>query len=132
MKIVRSLILLSTILLCFCSSKKSKTAYNHEHTLTAEYRILEFDSTPNYFILKTENEASKEKATIVVEKESKQIKKKKIKVNQNYILSTYGIFDLVYIGNYYHAVEGKKVWNSDELTDLRFTESMGNEIVDEK
>ena len=115
------------ILLCSCSSKKSNSSNHFDHTLTAQYKILELDSTPNYFILKTENNISKEKATIITEKSSTQIKDNKLEVYKNYSLSTYGIFDLVHIGNYKHNVEGIEVWNSNQLVDLRFTESMGNE-----
>lgn len=125
-----------TILLFSCSSSKNKDInYSPDYTSTAEYKIIGVDTTKNYYLLNATNNTTQAAVKIVVEKKSKQIKNQKISINNNYKLSTYGIYDLVAIGNYSHYVEGKRVWTSDEKIDLRFTDSMGNEkdtIIDGK
>lgn len=86
------------------------------------------DTTSNYFILNTVSLSTHDSVLIVVEKKSKQIKTT-LGLDQTIELKTYSFFDVVALGNYCHEVEGKRIWcfmNSKK--DLRFTESMGNEI----
>jgi hypothetical protein len=123
---MRKIFVIFLILICSCKSSKLNYNWDSGHTSTENYKISELDSTPNYYILKASDQKNK-KYTIIVEKLSRQIKSKKITVDRNYILSTRSLYDDVFGGNYYHTVEGKKVWESKNLDDLRFTESMGNE-----
>lgn len=110
----------------------SCVAYNYDTYFTsnsATYYLKEVKSISNYYILKSIETSTDQKVTIIVEKDSPQLKNLQLIVGFPYELTTYSFYDLYNLGGVLcHEIENNKVWCSDEESDLRFTESMGNEV----
>ncbi|WP_378288644.1 hypothetical protein [Aquimarina rubra] len=67
--------------------------------------------------------------TVVVFKNSKQLKRKKIQKNNFINLKTFDLFDAIALNaNYFHQVDGIEVWNGNLPGEayLHFTDGMGN------
>jgi hypothetical protein len=126
MRLVVRLFVIVCLLFYSCKTSQSwKYNYSQRHTLKKEYKIIELDSTPNYYIIKTDS--ANHSITIVVEKLSRQIRGKKLLVGQSYVLSTRSIYDDVVGANLAMTVEGKEVWFSKDSYDYRYTENLGND-----
>ncbi len=122
---IQQITIITLIISFFWSCFNARTSvYNHSEL--NEYKVNQIDSTNNYYILKSLDRSNKN-VTLVIEKQSKQLCNLNLTTGKKFKFSTYGLFDLVHLGNYEHLVEGKKVWSSEENVDLRFTNSMGNE-----
>lgn len=124
-------ILLMTI---SCNSQRKITSNDsinkqeeYEYTSEEDYKILEINETPNFYILLVSNKEL-EKLKIVIEKKCYQINNQKISNNNFIKLKTYSLFDVIFAGDeYLYVIENKEVWRSNENIDLRFTGKMGNE-----
>jgi hypothetical protein len=127
MKVIVTLLIIISFFFYSCKSSRNwKYNYAARHTAKNDYRVIELDSTSNYYIIKT-SDSLNHNITVVVEKLSKQIRGKKIKVNQTYTLSTRSIYDDFSGANLGMQVEGKMVWLSKDSYDYRYTENLGNE-----
>ena len=117
-----------------CNSQRKITSNDsinkqeeYEYTSEEDYKILEINETPNFYILLVSNKEL-EKLKIVIEKKCYQINNQKISNNNFIKLKTYSLFDVIFAGDeYLYVIENKEVWRSNENIDLRFTGKMGNE-----
>ena len=124
-------ILLMTI---SCNSQRKITSNDsinkqeeYEYTSEEDYKILEINETPNFYILLVSNKEL-EKLKKVIKKKCYQINNQKISNNNFIKLKTYSLFDVIFAGDeYLYVIENKEVWRSNENIDLRFTGKMGNE-----
>lgn len=92
--------------------------------------IKSYSLTSRYYLIDALN-SKKEKVLLVVYRNSEQIKNKQIKVGKTICLVTYGLFDLfVYNANMCHYVDGQEVWCYKDNVKLRFTDGLGNDILE--
>lgn len=107
-------------------------AYKHyfQYALVNKsFTITSIEKTANYYICQTVTKDDKNGVILVIDKKSKQLKDRRIEVGGIYSFQTYSFYDTVVSGgNFCHKVENKEVWCSTDGVDLRFTDSMGNEV----
>ncbi|WP_282079911.1 hypothetical protein [Aquimarina algiphila] len=106
-----------------CQEKNKKDDTNKE---TRSYLIHKIDSTKRYFVLGTT--VKNDSVTLVIFKKSKQLKKRKVKVNELYSFETYRWSDAIgFHADYFHIVDEIEIWNTDmKNVNLHFTDGMGN------
>lgn len=122
---MKSIFIIATIvILTSCKSND----YNDDYKRSiAEYSLEEIKKTENYYILQTIKTDNDEEVLLVVEKNSPQLKNIELKIGNSYQFNSYSFYDLYSLsGILCHEVEGNKIWCSDENSDLRFTDTMGN------
>ena len=94
------------------------------------YILMKIDSTQQYFLYTVVNQ-KKEDVLIVVDKNSSQIKGKNIALSKTYSLKTYGYYDVFALdANRCHLVDNQKVWCHIDGIELRFTDGLGNNNIE--
>lgn len=96
------------------------------------YLITSIDSTNNYYLFK--GKANKtDSLLLVVDKKSKQLKDKNVKVGETYFFTAYRFYDIFALNaTMCHNVDNKEIWCHSDKVDLRFTDGMGNEYFQEE
>lgn len=94
--------------------------------VSEKYSILSIKETKRYYILGATKKYVKD-ILLVVEKGSEQLKGNKPKIGKKYKFNTYSISDVIQ-GHICHYVDNKKVWCHNDGIDLRFTDSMGDDV----
>lgn len=90
------------------------------------FEINQIESTDGFYIYTATNKKN-EKVKLVVDKESKQLRRKQIQVGKTYKFKTYSYFDIVHPSSILcHKVQRVKIWCYKDKIDLRFTDSMGD------
>ena len=95
---------------------------------TEKYSILKIKETKRFYILTATKKYSKD-ILLVVEKNSEQLKSEKPKLGKKYKFNTYSIFNVMHRNaNLSHYVDGERIWIYKDGVDLRFTDSMGDDV----
>ncbi|MEX0995696.1 MAG: hypothetical protein WDZ45_01455 [Flavobacteriaceae bacterium] len=96
-----------------------------------EYTITNIDSTYNFYLYKGKVNKT-DPILLVVDKKSKQLKGRTVKVGETYIFKAYRLYDLfAFNAHMCHNVDNKEIWCHNDKIDLRFTDGMGNEIFED-
>lgn len=101
-------------------------------SVNRDYLITQISETNRYYIL--ESTFQKQKVLLVIFKKSDQLENKKLEIGKNYIFNTYRYFDEISMGERFHEVDGKEIWNTDQYPkiDLHFTDGMGNGYLESR
>jgi len=112
------------------SLTKNEIIKINKRKIKDEFFIKSYSLTSRYYLIKALN-SKNEKVLLVVYKNSKQIKNRKIEKGKRICLVTYSFFDLfAYNADICHYVDGKKVWCYTDKIDLRFTDGLGDDIIE--
>ncbi|WP_025664648.1 hypothetical protein [Aquimarina megaterium] len=120
-------ILFITFLLTICCNGQVENEMVKEKEI---YNIVSIDSTNRYYLYKV-FDSKKDDVLLVIDKNSKQLEDKNISINKTYSFQTYKFYDIFsFDANMCHYVDGVKIWCHSDKVDLRFTDGMGNDIIE--
>ncbi|MAN27088.1 MULTISPECIES: hypothetical protein [Mesonia] len=121
------------VFFCFTSLciGQPRYAFYKEHKKERVYDIYKIDSTKNYYLAQALMQ--KDSVLLVIDKQSVQLKNKKINRLEKYTFKTHTLYDIISPSNaiYCQYVDHQKVWCEEEHQGLHFTDNMGDEYWDD-